>query len=107
MAKVQFIQDNGQEKIVEGRVGDKILDVALANLIPGIIGECGGNLSCATCHVFINNQWIDLLPPKTADEEDMLEGTSEETTDESRLCCQIVLTPELDGIAIRVPRSQR
>jgi 2Fe-2S ferredoxin len=83
------------------------MQTATANLIPGIVGECGGELSCATCHVYVDQQWLGALAAPSPDEQDMLEATSEEPTDASRLCCQITLDDSLDGIVVQIPKTQK
>jgi ferredoxin, 2Fe-2S len=105
MAKVRFIQHDGTEHLVDGEVGSSIMQTARDNLVPGIIGDCGGNCSCATCHGYIDPAWIDKLQPQSEDEAGMLDGTMNQETN-SRLTCQIKLTRELDGIVIRLPISQ-
>jgi 2Fe-2S ferredoxin len=84
-----------------------VMQTALNNLVDGIVGECGGDLSCATCHVFVDPDWYDALPGVTAEEEDMLEATSEEPTKFSRLSCQIKCHDKLDGLVVRIPATQR
>jgi len=105
MAKIRFIQHDGTEHVVEGVVGLSIMQTARNNLVPGIIGDCGGNCSCATCHGYIDPDWVDKLEPQTEDETVMLDGAMHQESN-SRLTCQIKLTPELDGIVVRLPISQ-
>jgi 2Fe-2S ferredoxin len=105
MVKVRFIQHDGTERVVEGQVGDSIMQTARDNLVPGIIGDCGGNCSCATCHGYVDPDWFAKLEPRSEDEEIILEGAME-TANNSRLTCQIKLKPELDGIVVRLPVSQ-
>jgi ferredoxin, 2Fe-2S len=107
VVQVVFILPDGSRRALEATVGESIMNLATRNLIPGIIGECGGNLSCATCHVYVGEPWYSKLKPAKSEENDMLEGTSEEPTEESRLGCQIPITSELEGIVIRIPASQR
>lgn len=83
------------------------MQAATAHLVPGIIGECNGELICATCHVYVDPAWSDSLVKMSAEEEDMLDVASEEPTPQSRLSCQIVMTEDLDGLVVRVPRTQR
>ena len=73
--------------------------------MPGIIGDCGGNCSCATCHGYVDPAWIAKLPPRSENEVVMLDGVMH-LEDNSRLTCQIKLTPALDGIVVRLPISQ-
>ena len=105
MIKVRIIQHDGTEHLVEGAVGSSVMQTARNNLIPGIIGDCGGNASCATCHGYVDAAWIDRLDPIDEDEELMLDGTMHRESN-SRLTCQIRLRSELDGIVVRLPASQ-
>jgi 2Fe-2S ferredoxin len=79
---------------------------ALNNLVPGITGECGGELSCATCHVFVVPEWFDRLGARSPEEEEMLEVTAAEPTEFSRLSCQIRCTADTDGLVVHVPALQ-
>lgn len=104
-SKVVFVSD-GNWNEVEVLVGTSMMRAATDNLVRGIIGECGGDLSCATCHVFVEPAWSDCLAPPSADEMAMLEATAEEPTEHSRLSCQIACTAETDGIVLHIPESQ-
>ena len=77
------------------------METAVANGIDGIRGECGGSLACAPCHVYVE----DRVGPADATEADMLEFAEEEVRDNSRLCCQIAVTPELDGLVVHIPAA--
>jgi 2Fe-2S ferredoxin len=105
MPKIRFILHNGAEHLVEGEVGNSVMQTAVDNMIPGIIGDCGGNCSCATCHGYVDPDWVGKLAPKSEDEVAMLDGAMR-VEDNSRLTCQIKLTQELDGLVIRLPISQ-
>jgi 2Fe-2S ferredoxin len=105
MPKVRFILHNGTEQLVEGEVGSSVMQTAVDNMVPGIIGDCGGNCSCATCHGYVDPDWIDRLTPISGSEAAMLDGAMR-VEDNSRLTCQIKLTETLDGIVIRLPISQ-
>lgn len=105
MPKVLFILHNGEEHQVEGRDGESVMQTALDNMVPGIIGDCGGNRSCATCHGYVDPAWLAKLGPKSEEEELLLEGALR-VEDNSRLTCQIKLTDSLDGIVVRLPISQ-
>lgn len=105
MARIRFIQHDGTEQVVEGEAGKSVMQTARDNMVPGIIGDCGGNCSCATCHGYVDPAWIHKLPPRSEGELVMLDGVMH-LEDNSRLTCQIKLTPELDGIVIRLPISQ-
>lgn len=105
MVKVHFIEHDGTEHVVEGKLGNSVMQTARDNLVPGIIGDCGGNCSCATCHGYVDRDWLGKLGPRDEGEEIILDGAMY-TQPNSRLTCQIKLSPELDGIVIRLPISQ-
>jgi 2Fe-2S ferredoxin len=105
MAKIRFILHDGTEHVVEGEVGNSVMQTARDNLVPGIIGDCGGNCSCATCHGYVDPAWKDKLEPPSENEVIMLDGTMHQEAN-SRLTCQLKLTQELDGIVVRLPVSQ-
>ena len=107
MPDIIFEQTDGTRRHVAAESGRTLMKVATESLVDGIIGECGGDLSCATCHVFIDGEWAQALPPKSVDEEQMLAVTSEEPTEHSRLCCQVVVTDDLDGLVVHIPETQR
>ncbi|MEU6200877.1 2Fe-2S iron-sulfur cluster-binding protein [Streptomyces sp. NPDC047061] len=107
MPRVVFVRPDGTKQETEAADGATVMQAATANLVPGIVAECGGELSCATCHVFVDEQWLGALPAPSDDEEEMLEATSEEPTDASRLCCQITLDASLDGIVVHIPKTQK
>ena len=106
MPKVTFIDFKGSEKHVSGQDGESLLQLAHSNGIEGVIGECGGNLSCATCHVYVDEAWLGLLPPPSGDENAMLDGTYCDRMSNSRLGCQIKLGPSLEGLVVRLPERQ-
>lgn len=104
--RVTYVQPDGERIEVETSRGESVMTTAIANGVPGIIADCRGGLTCATCHVFVDEEWIDATGEREPDEEDMLELTAVPATDRSRLSCQIVLTDELDGICVHVPEAQ-
>jgi len=105
MPKIIFIQYDGETKEVEASVGQSVMEAATTNFIPGIIGECGGCCSCATCHVYVDEPWFSQLPPPDEMELGMLEGAVEPGP-QSRLSCQIKITEEMDGLTARIPEGQ-
>ena len=105
MPQVKFIEFNGTEHVVDANGGDSIMVAATSNLVPGIDADCGGECSCATCHVLIGADWQSKLEPRTDQEESML-ALNPDRTDESRLSCQIPMTDELDGIVVNLPEFQ-
>ncbi|MEV0341391.1 2Fe-2S iron-sulfur cluster-binding protein [Nocardia sp. NPDC050713] len=106
MGRVVFVQPDGSKQEVEAVDGQSVMQVARANLVPGIVAECGGELSCATCHVFIGGQWAGLLPGRSDEEVDMLEVAAEEPTESSRLSCQVRFEAALDGMVVTIPETQ-
>ena len=105
MPKIVFIEHNGEEHTVEGDVGRTVMHAAVDNFVPGIVADCGGSCSCGTCHGFVDDQWLGSLPAVQANEQSLLEGLLE-TQGNSRLTCQIEVTADLDGLIVRLPKSQ-
>ena len=105
MPKIKYIEHNGKEHEVEVPVGWSVMEGAVKNLIPGIDADCGGACACATCHVFVDQDWLDKLPAKEDMEETMLDFAPDMAAN-SRLSCQIKVTPALDGFVVRMPKSQ-
>ena len=105
MPQVKFIEFNGTEHVVEATNGDSIMATAISNLVPGIDADCGGECSCATCHVLINTNWRAKLDTCSDQEESMLD-LNPDRTEESRLSCQIKMNDDLDGIVINLPEFQ-
>jgi len=105
MPKITFIEHNGTRHVIDAPIGKSAMQVAVDNMVPGIVGDCGGCCSCATCHGYVAPEWADKLPPKQEDEEMMLEGALE-VRPTSRLTCQINIGPQLDGLEIELPASQ-
>ncbi|MBE0548663.1 MAG: 2Fe-2S iron-sulfur cluster binding domain-containing protein [Rubrivivax sp.] len=97
---------DGHRRPVAGRPGLSLMRAALAAGVDGIAADCGGVLSCATCHVIVAPEWAARLPAPTADELAMLEMTAAPREPTSRLSCQIVLSPELEGLVARLPATQ-
>ena len=106
MPKVVYISARGDESVVIGQVGESVMAAAVRNGVPGIIGECGGNASCATCHVWVRDEFRGLAGERGDLEEDLLDLGVSERRDGSRLSCQILLTDELDGLTVDVPAEQ-
>ncbi|MAI53775.1 MAG: 2Fe-2S ferredoxin [Gammaproteobacteria bacterium] len=105
MPSVKFIEHNGTEHVVDGTNGDSLMMIATSNLVPGIDADCGGECSCATCHVLVDASWVDKLAPATETEESMLDLNPDRESN-SRLSCQIPMSDELDGIVINLPEFQ-
>ena len=96
----------GTERTVQAQPGQSLMQAAIAANAPGIEGDCGGLLTCATCHVYVREPWLQQLPPMVADEDNMLDFAAAERRPNSRLSCQIALTPELNGLVVDLPASQ-
>lgn len=105
MPKVTYIQPDGQERVVEGTAGTTVMETAIDNDVAGIVAECGGACSCATCHVYVDPAWLDKLPAPDAQEDGMLDCVLERRAN-SRLSCQLVLNDGLDGLVVRVADEQ-
>jgi 2Fe-2S ferredoxin len=105
MAKITFIQPDGASQEVEAEPGITVMEAAKLNDVAGIDAECGGACACATCHVYVDPAWTDKTGKPNDIEEDMLDFAFD-VRKESRLSCQIKVTPELDGLIVRVPGKQ-
>ena len=105
MPLVKYISHDGTTNEIEVPVGNSVMQGAVNNLLDGIVAECGGSCSCATCHCYIDEAWSDKIPPASEMEKDMLECVLE-PQDNSRLSCQINVTDELDGLVVKLPESQ-
>jgi 2Fe-2S ferredoxin len=105
MATVTYISHDGNSIDVDVPPGTSVMQAAVDNMIDGIVGECGGSCSCATCHCYVDEKWVARVPPVSGMEKDMLECVLEPRPN-SRLGCQIVVTESLDGLVIRLPESQ-
>ena len=101
-----LIDPDGARHTIEGRIGKSLMRAAIDAGIEGIAADCGGCLTCATCHVFVDPEWIDRLPPRSDDEIDMLEMTATPQRPNSRLSCQIVLQEALGGLVVQLPDTQ-
>lgn len=104
--KIHFIDVDGNRTSVDGEAGLSVMAVAIANGVQGIVGECGGAAMCATCHVYLDPEFAEKVPPVGELEADMLECAAAPTTQFSRLSCQIVLKPELEDLVVHLPASQ-
>lgn len=105
MPLVTYVSHDGASQEVEAEAGTSVMQAAVDNMIEGIVGECGGSCSCATCHVYVDEAWVNRLKPAGEMEKDMLECVLEPRPN-SRLSCQIKLTEELDGLVVHTPESQ-
>ena len=101
--KATWILPDGSTKTAEVVAGVSLMEAAVVNNIPAIEGACGGCLSCATCHVFVDEAWLGKVGEVEVFEDAMLDSTDVERTDASRLSCQIKMRADLDGITVTVP----
>lgn len=106
MAKITYVEFGGTRHEVEVPNGYTVMEGARDNDIPGIDADCGGACACSTCHVYVEESWIDRLPPKEAMEEDMLDFAFEPDPSKSRLTCQLRVTEALDGLIVFMPKKQ-
>lgn len=107
MPAVTYVEFGGAVHVIDLPEGENVMRGALNNDLPGIIGECGGGLACATCHCYVDDAWAAKAGSTSSqDERDMLESTSDEVKATSRLSCQIVMTADLDGLIVHLPQNQ-
>ena len=105
MALVFYVAHDGSKFEADVPAGSSVMDGALNNGIDGILAECGGAMSCATCHVYVDEAWVDKISPANEMETDMLEVVSE-PKENSRLSCQLTVTDEHEGLVVHLPESQ-
>ncbi|MCF8470110.1 MAG: 2Fe-2S iron-sulfur cluster binding domain-containing protein [Parvibaculum sp.] len=106
MPKVIFVEPNGTEHEVHAPIGMNVMHAAIRNSVPGIDADCGGNCACSTCHVFIDETWLEAAGRASGMEEDILDFALD-TKETSRLSCQIEMTQALDGLRLHIPEWQR
>jgi ferredoxin, 2Fe-2S len=104
--KVTFVQMDGVEKTVEAEAGRTLMSIARDNMVAGILGDCGGCCSCATCHIYVEPDWQERVGAADAVEVSTLDMVSDAYRSNSRLSCQITLRPELDGVRVAVAPSE-
>jgi 2Fe-2S ferredoxin len=103
---INFIHSDGRSQSVDATGGCSVMQLAVRHGIDAIVAECGGNAMCATCHVYVDERWIDHLPAMSDEEDALLEGVAADRLPTSRLSCQIKVEPELDGLVLRLPERQ-
>lgn len=106
MPTIHYILKDGSTRSIEARPGASVMEAAVHHNVRGIDAECGGSCSCATCHVYVDDAFVDRLAPPDAMESELLDGTASERRPNSRLSCQILVTPSLDGLTVHVPARQ-
>ena len=105
MPKITYLEDSKKSHTIEVSNGLSVMEGAVQNDIPGIDADCGGGMACATCHVYVKEDWLDKLPVKEDGEEDMLDMAFEPKQN-SRLSCQLIVSDELDGLVVNIPSKQ-
>jgi len=105
MAKITYIEHNGTNHTVDVQNGLTVMEGAVQNNIPGIDADCGGSMACATCHVYVKEDWLDKINKKSEGEDDMLDQAYEPKKN-SRLSCQIIVSDDLDGLVVDMPEKQ-
>jgi 2Fe-2S ferredoxin len=105
MPKITYIEADGTRYDTEGQNGATVMETAIMNGVPGIVAECGGACTCATCHVYIDEAWTEIVGGPSMMEEDMLDFAFE-VKPTSRLSCQVKVRDELEGLVVHVPRRQ-
>lgn len=105
MTKITIIEHSGISHVIETQVGHSIMQTVVDHMIPGILADCGGTCSCATCHAYVDPRWVERIQPPCENEQIMLEGVIGQRPN-SRLTCQLVVGPEMDGLILQLPASQ-
>ena len=105
MPKITYIEHNGKSHQIDVASGLTVMEGAVQNNIPGIDADCGGSMACATCHVYVKEEWFNKLPKKEDGEEDMLDMAFEPKKN-SRLSCQLMVTDQLEGLVVNLPEKQ-
>ena len=105
MTKITYIDFEGGSKTIEVENGLSVMEGAIQNEIPGIDADCGGSMACATCHVYVEENWLKKLPKAEDAENDMIDMAFEPKKN-SRLSCQIIVSNELDGLVVTTPEKQ-
>ena len=105
MAKITYIEHSGKSHTIEVQNGLTVMEGAIQNNIPGIDADCGGSMACATCHVYIKENWFNKLPKKEDGEEDMLD-MAHKPNKFSRLSCQLTVSDKLEGMIVNLPEKQ-
>lgn len=106
MPQVTYIEPDGRAVALEVATGASVMSAAMNAGLEGIEAQCGGNMICATCHCYVQDPWQQKLPPPSADEQLMLQNVAAELRDNSRLSCQLIMRPELDGLTVQFPERQ-
>jgi len=105
LAKITFIQHDGEKQTLDVENGRSVMNAAIDNLVPGIDADCGGVCNCATCHVYVDESWMDKVGQANKKEEAMM-SLNPDRQENSRLGCQIKMSDELDGLVVKLPEFQ-
>ena len=105
MPKITYIDSTGEQRTIDVDKGLTVMEGAVQNQIPGIDADCGGGMACATCHVYVKEEWLNKIPKVEDAEQDMIDMAFEPKKN-SRLSCQITISDELDGLTVNVPSKQ-
>ena len=105
MPKITYIDSSGNQKTIDVAIGLSVMEGAIQNNIPGIDADCGGGMACATCHVYVKEEWFNKLPKAEDGEQDMIDMAFEPKKN-SRLSCQLTVSDELDGLVVTTPSKQ-
>ena len=105
MPKITFIEHDGTQHTVDAELGKSVMQAAMDNLVPGIDADCGGECSCATCHVMVNAEWLTKTGEADEAEDSMLD-LNPERAENSRLSCQMMVSDDLDGLIVDLPEFQ-
>ena len=105
MPKITYIEHGGKSHTIEVSNGLSVMEGAVQNNIPGIDADCGGSMACATCHVYVKEEWFNKLPKKEDGEEDMIDMAFEPKKN-SRLSCQLMVSDQLEGLVVNLPEKQ-
>jgi 2Fe-2S ferredoxin len=106
MPRVTYISQDEKQTTLDIAVGTSVMQAAVLNGVDGIVAECGGSCMCATCHVYVREDLLALIPPMEPDEDAMLDGAASPRRPNSRLSCQLVVTPQMDGLVVHLPETQ-
>ena len=105
MPKITYIDSTGEQRTIDVDKGLTVMEGAVQNQIPGIDADCGGGMACATCHVYVKEEWLNKIPKAEDAEQDMIDMAFEPKKN-SRLSCQIIVSDELDGLVVTTPSKQ-
>ena len=105
MPKITYIDPDGGSRVLDAPVGDSVMECAVDNDVDGIVAACGGSCSCSTCHVYVDEAWVEAVGPRHEEEAFTLE-CGIDVRPNSRLSCQIEVTEELDGLVVHLPAEQ-